>query len=151
MIFFCVCVKKYTLLLFSFCTNARRRNVVKSVYIIIQKQYPDVNHFKKLRTGLLVKIKFCYMGVVLSGSSQKTFCTDVCGSQMMSLYNSGRLAFIYLYPPASYSFSAVNVAEIISSPNVLHSAMISPKGSMIIEQPFFNWSSSMPIGLEKIV
>ncbi len=33
--------------------------------------------------------------------------------------------------------------------SVRHSARISPKGSITIEQPFFSWSSSMPMGLEK--
>ena len=70
--------------------------------------------------------------------SQTTFCSASCSLPIISLYNSGLLAFTYLCPPARVSFSGIMVAVAKLSSNERHSAIISPKGSMIMEQPFFN-------------
>jgi len=61
--------------------------------------------------------------------------------------------FDFLYHPLKEEdgkISGVIVAVTKLSSNERHSATTSPNGSMIIEQPFFNWSSSMPIALENI-
>src|SRR6185312_9440516 len=81
--------------------------------------------------------------------SQTTFCSALCGCAMISPYSSGFLAFRYRYPPACVSFSGVRTARTISLSILRHSATISPKGSRIIEQPLWRWSSSIPMAFEK--
>src|ERR1035437_1046244 len=67
---------------------------------------------------------------------------------MIFAYNSGLLAFLYLYPPALINLVLSKAAVTTSFPSVLHSAITSPNGSMIMEQPFFVSSPSIPMALE---
>src|SRR5208283_5173239 len=85
----------------------------------------------------------------LFSGSHATFCTDSCSCPIMSLYSSGFRALVYLCPPDSVNLSYTQFPMATSLPNDLHSAIMSPKGSTIIEHPLLTWSSSMPIGFVK--
>ena len=81
--------------------------------------------------------------------SHATFCSASCGLPMIFAYSSGLLAFLYRYPPALINFCFIKncgyyiISQCSAFCNNI-SKRINNHGTTV-----FNWSSSIPMGLEK--